>query len=65
MFIREILSDLPSAFSENITPFHETYIHNVRLHLQKIMQHKTKDAILRSKATWHERGERSTRYVLT
>ena len=37
-------------------------IHNTRLHLQKIMQYKTKGAILRSKVRWHESGERNTRY---
>ena len=37
-------------------------IHNTRLRLQKIMQYKTKGAILRSKVRWHESGERNTRY---
>ena len=37
-------------------------IHNTRLRLQKIMQYKTKGAILRSKVRWHENGERNTRY---
>ena len=37
-------------------------IQNTRLRLQKIMQYKTKGAILRSKVRWHESGERNTRY---
>ena len=37
-------------------------IHNTRLRLQKIMQYKTKGAILRSKVRWHESSERNTRY---
>ena len=38
----------------------ELYATNLRL--QNIMHHKTKGAILRSKARWHEHGERNTRY---
>ena len=37
-------------------------IQNIRFRLQKIMQHKTKGAILRSRVRWHESGERNTRY---
>ena len=37
-------------------------IQNTRLRLQKIMQCKTKGAILWSKVRWHESGERNTRY---
>ena len=37
-------------------------IYNTRLRLQKIMQYKTKGAILRSKVRWHKNGERNTRY---
>ena len=38
----------------------ELYATNLRL--QNIMHHKTKGAILRSKARWHEHGEHNTRY---
>ena len=37
-------------------------IQSIRLRLKKIMQHKTKGAILRSKVRWYENGERNTRY---
>ena len=38
----------------------ELYATNLRL--KKIMHQRTKGAILRSKARWHEHGERNTRY---
>ena len=34
------------------------------LRLEKLLQHKTKGAILRSKVRWFEHGERSTKYFL-
>ena len=37
-------------------------IQSIRLRLKKIMQCKTKGAILRSKVRWYEEGERNTRY---
>ena len=37
-------------------------IQSIRLRLKKIMQYKTKGAILRSKVRWYEEGERNTRY---
>ena len=37
-------------------------IQSIRLRLRKIMQYKTKGAILRSKVRWYEDGERNTRY---
>ena len=37
-------------------------IQNIRPRLKRIMQYKTKGAILRSKVRWYEDGERSTRY---
>ena len=37
-------------------------LYATNLRLQKIMYLKTKGAILRSKARWHEHGERNTRY---
>ena len=36
----------------------------VRLELQKIAQHKTKGAIIRSKARWYEHGERNSKYFM-
>jgi len=36
-------------------------IQSIRLRLKKIMQYKTKGAILRSKVRWYEDGERNTR----
>ena len=38
-------------------------IQSIRLRLRKIMQYKTKGAILRSKVRWYEDGERNTRYI--
>ena len=38
----------------------ELYVTNLRL--KEIMHQRTKGAILRSKARWHEHGERNTRY---
>ena len=38
----------------------ELYATNLRL--KEIMHQRTKGAILRSKARWHEHGERNTRY---
>ena len=37
-------------------------LYTTKLRLQTIMRQKTKGAILRSKARWHEQGERNTRY---
>ena len=37
-------------------------LYATKLLLKNIMHQKTKGAILRSKARWHEHGERSTRY---
>ena len=37
-------------------------LYTTNLHLKKIMHQKTKGAILRSKAHWHEHGEHNTRY---
>jgi len=37
-------------------------IQSNRLRLKKIMQYKTKGAILRSKVRWYENGERNTGY---
>ena len=39
-------------------------LYATKLRLQTIMRQKTKGAILRSKARWHEQGERNTRYFL-
>ena len=36
----------------------------VRLELQKIAEHKTKGAIIRSKARWYEHGERNSKYFM-
>jgi len=37
-------------------------IQNSRLRLKRIMQYKTKGAILRNKVRWYEDGERNIRY---
>ena len=37
-------------------------LYATKLRLQTIMRQKTKGAILRSKARWHEFGERNSRY---
>ena len=37
-------------------------LYTSKLRLQTIMRQKTKGTILRSKARWHEQGERNTRY---
>ena len=37
-------------------------LYAAKLHLQTIMQQKTKGFILRSKARWHELGERNSRF---
>ena len=37
-------------------------LYAIKLHLQTIMRQKTKGAILRKKARWHEFGERNSRY---
>ena len=34
----------------------------VNLRLEKLLKHKTRGAILRSKSRWYEQGERNTRY---
>jgi len=36
----------------------------VRLELQKIAEHKSKGAIIRSRARWYELGERSSKYFM-
>jgi len=36
----------------------------VRLELQKIAEHKTKGAIVRSRARWYEHGERNSKYFM-
>jgi len=38
-------------------------IQSIRLRLKRIMQYKTKGAILRSKVRWYEDGERNTRFL--
>ena len=38
-------------------------LYATNLHLKKIIHQKTKGAILRSKARWHEQGERNMRYI--
>ena len=39
-------------------------IEHVKLDLQKIAEHKTKVAIIRSRARWYEHGERNTKYFM-
>jgi len=36
----------------------------VRLELKKIAEHKTKGAIVRSRARWYEHGERNNKYFM-
>ena len=36
----------------------------VKLELQKIAEHKTKGAIIRSRARWYEHSERNSKYVM-
>lgn len=39
-------------------------IERVKLDLQKIAEHKTKGAIIRSRTRWYEHGERNTKYFM-
>ena len=39
-------------------------VERVRLELQKISEHKTKGAIIRSRARWYEHGERNSKYFV-
>ena len=39
-------------------------LYATKLSLQTIMRQKTKGAILRSKAPWHESGERNSKYFV-
>ena len=41
-----------------------TEIERVKLDLQRIAEHKTKGAIIRSRARWYEHGERNTKYFM-
>ncbi|KAL9986569.1 hypothetical protein ACROYT_G000737 [Oculina patagonica] len=41
-----------------------TDIERVKLELQRIAEHKTKGAIIRSRARWYEHGERNTKYFM-
>ena len=41
-----------------------TEIEPVKLDLQRIAEHKTKGAIIRSRARWYEHGERNTKYFM-
>lgn len=39
-------------------------VERVRIELQKISEHKTKGAIVRSRARWYEHGERNSKYFV-
>ena len=42
---------------------HVVEVEHVRLELQKISEHKTKGAIIRSRTRWYEHGERNSKYL--
>ena len=39
-------------------------LYRLRSELNKIIEYRTKGAIIRSKTRWHEQGEKNTKYVL-
>ena len=41
-----------------------TGLERVKFDLQKISEHRTKDAIIRSRVWWYERGERNSKYFV-
>ena len=55
--------------NEHLDPNHQdtnlvVVVERVRLKLQKISEHKTKGAIIRSRGRWYEHGERNSKYFV-
>ena len=50
--------------NEHLDPNLVVVVERVRLKLQKISEHKTKGAIIRSRARWYEHGERNSKYFV-
>ena len=68
---RNIEKDLPDqidtlrkALATNRSKENITKLYRLRSELNKIIECRTKGAIIRSRTRWHEQGEKSTKYFL-
>ena len=55
---------LPDYKRNLTTKLLEVQYNDSRLELEKIIEFRTKGAVLRSKTTWYNEGERNTKYFL-
>ena len=66
--IEKDLSDqidaLMKALATNRSKENITKLYRLRSELNKIIEYRTKGAIIRSRTRWHEQGEKSTKYFL-
>ena len=52
------------ALATNRSKENITKLYRLRSELNKIIEYRTKGAIIRSRRRWHEQGEKSTKYFL-
>jgi len=62
--LQEELTKAKSKLENNPNDHSKTYYNVVQEKLESLYEEKTKGVIIRARATWHEHGEKSTKYFL-
>ncbi len=62
--LNQLLSEQDQANTISVEEHLENQIVNIRSKLEEISEYKTNGLMLRSQATWYEKGEKSTKYFL-
>ena len=62
--LSEQIDALMKALARNRSKENITKLYRLRSELNKIVEYRTKGAIIRSRTRWHEQGEKNTKYFL-